>query len=218
MRGGRSRMRFVQFCTVGLTIVGIAVRLSAGASEDAGVVSVLSGLKSPQAIVTDPQSAPFIALADGWITQLVARETAVPLVETGGRPAGLAFDATDNLYAADAQRKVILRITPWGDMTVLADRYHGEAFRAPRGVAAANSLKTAGGAPLQHTGIESQSARPVLFRLLATAEVPGRGDSTIEQSTMNVPISKQSRLRLPQRPALAHAPGPHYGSVRLAGE
>jgi len=137
MLGGKSRMRFGQFCTLGLTLAGTVGHLSGGTSADAGVVTVLSGLKSPQAIVTDPQSVPFIALADGWITQLVARETAVPLVETGGHPTGLAFDSAGDLYAADAQRKAILRITPWGEMTVFADRYNGEPFRAPLGVTAA---------------------------------------------------------------------------------
>ncbi len=137
MLGGKSGMRLGQICTLGLTLAGTVGRLSGGASADAGVVPVLSGLKSPLAIATDPQSSPFLALADGRITQLVARETAVPLVETGGRPAGLAFDAAGDLYAADTQRKVILRITPWGETTVVADRYNGQPFRAPQGVAAA---------------------------------------------------------------------------------
>jgi len=93
-------------------------------------------LKVTQAIAADPQSAPFIALADGWITQLVARETAVPLVETGGRPAGLAFDAAGNLYAADTQRKVILRITLGRD-DCCGRPVQCDLFRAPEGVAAA---------------------------------------------------------------------------------
>jgi sugar lactone lactonase YvrE len=98
---------------------------------------MISGLKSPQAIAVDPQSTPFIALSDGWITHLVARNTVVPLVKTTGRAAGLAFDSAGDLYVADTQRKVILRITPWGQVTVLADQYDGEAFRAPRGIATA---------------------------------------------------------------------------------
>ncbi len=137
MLGGESGMGFGPFCILGLTLAGTVGHVSGGGSADAGVVTVLSGLKSPQAIVTDAQAAPFIALADGRITQLVARETAVPLVETGGLPAGLAFDAAGDLYAADAQRKAILRITPWGEMTVLAEEYNGERFRAAQGVATA---------------------------------------------------------------------------------
>jgi len=137
MLGGKSRMRFGQFCAMGLTLAGTVGQLSGGVSADAGVVTVLSGLKSPLAIATDAQSVPFIALGDGTITQLVAHELAVPLVETGGRPAGLAFDAAGDLYAADTQRKAILRITPWGEMTVLADRYNGQPFSAPQGIAAA---------------------------------------------------------------------------------
>jgi hypothetical protein len=88
-------MRFGKFCTLGLTLAGNGGHLSGGGLADAGVVTVLSGLKSPQAIAADAQAAPFIALADGRITQLVARELAVPLVETGDLMAGSSCGVGD---------------------------------------------------------------------------------------------------------------------------
>jgi len=48
-------------------LAGTVGQLSGGGSADAGVVTVLSGLKSPQAIAADDQAAPFIALADGAV-------------------------------------------------------------------------------------------------------------------------------------------------------
>ena len=50
MLGGKSHMRFGRFCTLGLPLAGTVGQLSGGGSANAGVVTVLSGLKSPQAI------------------------------------------------------------------------------------------------------------------------------------------------------------------------
>ena len=46
------------------------------------------------------------------------------VVETGGRPLGLAFDPDGRLVVADAYRG-LLRVEPDGGITVLADRYDG---------------------------------------------------------------------------------------------
>jgi sugar lactone lactonase YvrE len=106
-------------------------------SEDQTAVPLLGGLPSPQGITSNPQSAVFITLANGRITQLLAQNTAEPLAETRGRPGGLAFNAAGDLYVADAGRKAILRITPWGEISVLADQCDGKAFSAPERITVA---------------------------------------------------------------------------------
>ncbi len=134
---GKIRMRISEFCALVLILLGTVACLAGRSPVEPWIVTMISGLKSPQVIAADPQSALFIALADGSITQLAARNLADPLAETGGRVGGLAIDANGDIYAADTQRKAVLKITPWGEITVLADRYNGESFSAPQGLALA---------------------------------------------------------------------------------
>lgn len=102
----------------------------AGPKEHGAEVPELRGI-SPQGLACDPQSAPFIASANGHIQHLVDRDVAVILANTGGRPAGLAFDAAGNLYVADGGRKAVLKITASGKTTVVSDRFGEEAFVEP---------------------------------------------------------------------------------------
>jgi sugar lactone lactonase YvrE len=117
---------------------GLVLQGQARASEVSSSVLEIGGLHSPQGVTSNPQAAPFF-VSGSRILRLMGRNSAKPLVDTGGRPAGLSFDAGGNLYAADRRLKAILKITPWGAATVLTDQCGGVAFSAPARLAMAMS-------------------------------------------------------------------------------
>jgi len=86
------------------------------------VALVAGGLPSAGGLAVDPQGTPFVSTGS-LVVRVVARNVVKPFVDTGGRPVGLAFDAAGNLWVADAGRKALLRITPWGEIRVAAHRY-----------------------------------------------------------------------------------------------
>ena len=94
--------------------LGVAVLAWSQAAE------VARGVTSPRGLAVDPQGAPFVTTG-GRIAHIPAQNTPKTFVETGGRPAGLAFDAAGDLYVADSGRKAILKITPWGRISVLTE-------------------------------------------------------------------------------------------------
>jgi sugar lactone lactonase YvrE len=100
-----------------LAIAALTVACAAWAQPAATLV--VRGLSSTAGLAVDPQGAPFVA-AGAQIARVLARNTWKGFAESGGRLAGLAFDAAGELYAVDRQRKSILKITPWGRITVFA--------------------------------------------------------------------------------------------------
>ena len=83
-----------------------------------------------EAMAVNAQGAPFLGGAGGAIVRVIARNSTLPFVSAGGRAAGLAFDSSGNLYATDSPRKVILKVTPWAQVSVFAN-----GFAAPEGIA-----------------------------------------------------------------------------------
>jgi sugar lactone lactonase YvrE len=98
----------------------LAVGLAVAALAWPQAAEVARGVPSPRGLAVDPQGAPFVT-TDGRIARIPARNTPKTFVETGGQPAGLAFDAAGDLYVADSGRKAILKITPWGRISVLTE-------------------------------------------------------------------------------------------------
>jgi sugar lactone lactonase YvrE len=85
--------------------------------------------QGPEDIARGPDGRFYTGLNDGSIVRfnLDARR-ADTLVNTGGRPLGLRFDAAGNLIVADAY-KGLLSVTPAGQVTVLTDGVGGTRFR-----------------------------------------------------------------------------------------
>ncbi|MCC6344718.1 MAG: NHL repeat-containing protein [Bryobacterales bacterium] len=98
------------------------------AAEAGPVVAVLHARAAPRGVASNSQASPFVADAGGGITQVLRRNVADPLANTGGNPAGMAFGIDGNLYVADRARKAILKITPWGETSVFTDRCGGRPF------------------------------------------------------------------------------------------
>jgi len=72
----------------------------------------------------------FVDGRSGWIEK-VGRDGAVEhFVNTGGGPNGAVFDADNTLFICEARNSKILKYAA-GELTVLADRYQDEEFRAP---------------------------------------------------------------------------------------
>jgi len=101
---------------------------------------VASGFRFPEGPAWDGTALFVSNCYGGWIarithgrvdTFLVARATP----PTFGKTNGLVCGADGNLYACDFGLGAILRISPDGDVTVVADQYQGEPFSRPNDLA-----------------------------------------------------------------------------------
>ena len=99
-------------------------------------VLMLSGIPSADAVAVNPQGAPMVAMSSlgGGVARVVARGSTKLLVETSGRPAGLAFDRAGDLYVTDRQLGALFKVTPWGHLLAWT-----EGMKAPEGVAVGNA-------------------------------------------------------------------------------
>ncbi|MCC6394707.1 MAG: SMP-30/gluconolactonase/LRE family protein [Bryobacterales bacterium] len=107
-------------------------------AAEGSAVAVLHADAALQGVATSSQASPFVAYANGGITQILRRNVADPLANTGGNPAGMAFGIDGNLYVADRGRKAILKVTPWGEISVFTDRCGGKPFSTPAHIAASS--------------------------------------------------------------------------------
>jgi sugar lactone lactonase YvrE len=116
-----------------LLLFGPSCQRSSRAPAEGAPEPFFSGLPALEAVAFNPQGVPFVALADssGRIVRIVGAGRTHWLTETGGQPAGLAFDSSGDLYVADRRRGALYRVTPWGLTTLAADW-----LGAPQGVAA----------------------------------------------------------------------------------
>jgi SMP-30/gluconolaconase/LRE-like protein len=109
----------------------LALCVCACAAEQASVV--VRGFPGVEGIAGDPQGVPFFG-AGGKIMHILARNLTLPLADTGGHPAAMAFDRNGDLYVADPGRKAILKVTPWGAVRVAAG-----GLNAPAAIAVAQN-------------------------------------------------------------------------------
>jgi sugar lactone lactonase YvrE len=95
----------------------------------------------PEHVAFGPDGKLYAAVASGKLLRMNADGSAQQVfASTGGRVLGFAFDATGNLFAADAY-KGLLEITPGGKLRVLADKVGGDPIRyADAVVVARNGL------------------------------------------------------------------------------
>lgn len=99
------------------------------------------GFPQIRALAFSPQGALFASVPDlaGGVVQVFGPKLSKSLAKTAGAPAGLAFDREGSLYVADPGRKAILKITPWGELSVAAERCAGKPLVSPADVTAGAS-------------------------------------------------------------------------------
>lgn len=97
----------------------------------------LGGTHGPEDVAVDDQGRIYASTREGWIVRLAA-DGSEPQnwVNTGGWPLGIVFDKQGNLIVADAARG-LLRITPAGQVEVLATEADGTAIGYANNVDAA---------------------------------------------------------------------------------
>jgi sugar lactone lactonase YvrE len=101
----------------------------------------LNGDVGPEHIVFGADGKLYTAVASGNILRMQADGSALEvLVNTGGRPLGLDFDAAGNLIAADTV-KGLISIAPDKTITVLANTVGGEPIRFADAVVVAQDGK-----------------------------------------------------------------------------
>jgi len=127
----RRDLRLVRYLVTALALLPLPVR-----AQNQPPVA-FEGLPGIQSLAFNPQGALFASIPEkaGAIAQVLGPKLSQTLAETGGKPAGLAIDGHGTLYVADPQRKAILRVRPWGEPTVAADRCGGKPLIAPLDVA-----------------------------------------------------------------------------------
>jgi sugar lactone lactonase YvrE len=109
--------------TLGFLAFAVAAAVAVpGADPPGAAVPVLRGVRGLRAVAADAQASVFFATGAGEISQLAARNLTAPLAATRGSADGLAFDATGNMYAADARQKSVWKVTPWGAVSLFSDK------------------------------------------------------------------------------------------------
>lgn len=86
----------------------------------------LGKIHGPEDVAVDAQGRIYSGLADGRIVRITGEKVEV-LVNTGGRPLGMAFDASGNLIVCDAW-KGLLQVSPEGRISVLTAGTDGLPF------------------------------------------------------------------------------------------
>lgn len=133
-------------------------------------ILVAGGLESAAGLAVDPQGTPFVS-SGSKVYRVLGRNAVQPFVDTGGRPAALAFDAAGDLWVADAGRQALLRITPWGGIRTASQAYPDPAQLA-RAAGATAEVRDEQGNLFAAKGAQVLMYSPE-GRLLARCEVPG---------------------------------------------
>ncbi len=88
-----------------------------------------AGEPGPEAIARDSSGRFYLATANGWIVRLDSTGAhPEKWVNTGGRPLGMAIDASGTLWVADAIRG-LLSVSPGGAVLVMATQVEGTPIR-----------------------------------------------------------------------------------------
>lgn len=87
-----------------------------------------TGGAGPEDVVVADDGSVYTGIADGRILQFPAGGgDAIVVADTGGRPLGIELSGDDTLLVCDAD-KGLLRVTPTGEVTTLADSFNGDRF------------------------------------------------------------------------------------------
>ncbi|SMF40334.1 SMP-30/gluconolactonase/LRE family protein [Pseudobacteriovorax antillogorgiicola] len=85
-------------------------------------------LDGPEDIAIGPDGWIYTGTADGYVKRVSFDGTVENVTYTGGHPLGMDFDAEGNLIVAEPYSG-LLKVTPNGDVSVLADQAEGVPFR-----------------------------------------------------------------------------------------
>lgn len=88
------------------------------------ITALPNGQRGGEDVAKDQLGCIYTGTDDGAIVRKCPHASWEQLVNTGGRPLGLAWDKQQNLIIADAE-KGLLRMTPAFDLEVLADQFQG---------------------------------------------------------------------------------------------
>lgn len=97
--------------------------------SEAMATLILDGLTNPSGVALSPQGAVYTVDGEGQIHRVLSQRSSMIFAETGGRVEDLAFDGSGDLLVTDSQKKAVLRITPWSEVSLLA-----EGLEVPRGI------------------------------------------------------------------------------------
>ncbi|WP_286196634.1 SMP-30/gluconolactonase/LRE family protein [Tropicibacter sp. R15_0] len=84
----------------------------------------LDQLQGPEELAVGPDGWFYTGTGDGFIKRFDLDGNVEIYAETGGRPAGVDFDTDGNLYVAVGYRG-LMRVSPSGEVTLIADRIDG---------------------------------------------------------------------------------------------
>jgi hypothetical protein len=168
------------------------------------VTLVAGGLPSAAGVAVDPQGTPFVS-AGSKVFRVFGRNTVQPFVDTGGRPAGLAFDAAGDLWVADAGRQALLRVKPWGEVRVAARGYPSAAQLA-KAAGAATEVRDERGNRYLCRGAQVQVVSPdgnlIASHVAPGSEVTGLAFGGVDLKTLYVTERETGalyKLRVPHR-------------------
>ncbi|WP_430460815.1 SMP-30/gluconolactonase/LRE family protein [Thalassolituus sp. LLYu03] len=95
------------------------------ALQSTQLIALPEGKRGGEDVARDQLGCLYTGTLDGSIMRKCAYSGWETLVNTGGRPLGLHFDAQQNLIIADAE-KGLLSMSPQGNLRVLADQFKGK--------------------------------------------------------------------------------------------
>ena len=99
----------------------------------------LGQYSGPEAVVLDGNDVIYVSTHEGWILRSVDQGTHFDaVINTDGRPLGLAVDANNQLLIADAYRGLLL-LTAEGALQVLVDEFDGKKLGYVNDLAVAES-------------------------------------------------------------------------------
>jgi gluconolactonase len=93
---------------------------------------LVSGVRGPEGPAIDSQgNLHLVSAEDASIISVTADGDMSQVAETGGRPNGLVFNSSGDMFVADAELKAILRIDKNGKSEVFVEDYEGTALGGP---------------------------------------------------------------------------------------
>ena len=107
-------------------------------SDVSSIREFSSGLEQPAGLAAAPDGGLFVSHIEdghGVISRITPDGSSSLFARTGGRPAGLALDRQGSLFAADVDRRVVLRISADGGVEDFVKDANGATFKAPQDLA-----------------------------------------------------------------------------------
>lgn len=95
------------------------------------VQTIGEGLHGPEGVAVDRDGNVYGGGEDGIIRRIDQSGRTTEYARTGGRPLGMAFDRSGNLFVCDAERHAVLVVRSGGHVEVFADHAAGDPLPLP---------------------------------------------------------------------------------------